>query len=705
MTRNRNAQGSARKVESGAGRGWTQVHPWATWAAPFEQLVGTVGDSRVPRSFVGTLRLASRLDHDTLTYSLADIEAAVVEDDDTERMARLLGRLPEDPVLCAQLLAPSRFPPAFGVRRIPVPEARAAVAGAIGELDRDGGALLVEKPVPAGGLCWEVVAATILRRSRTLAGDDFADPGAAFSGVRPASEAHRAVTVVRGDLPLPVVFAAKSAGEAGRFADRLTGVEGGSRPNASSGAWVLTPDDGNGFKKVSLSEHLAQLVGSAQDFVADPEDLRQAWEEAREEFQRRDAEYLRVVGLLRAAERDLLCGPELREQVDRARAAQEAAENLYGQRAVAEAAASERLGHLDEEVYEAHRQVDEVRQERPSLLVRLLRESREREWITRRRRSEKKLQQRLEAAEAGAAALQEARTQLESAREGVSTTVRATRHARRTLQARKRRLEEWNDRLGSCLPDSRLYEESRNYRMETKEESLPTPVPGEATWQYPELGRAARALLGAALALHRCAAWYAIQTVDRPDPSKGTGLVHHPGSLLGHLDDVLSGRTPPPSGTPRAEPETSRGRPGRRRRARSLQAEHPETLAARLLAALGLVAPVLCIAVDSDDTFRLFGALGPEDLGWLLLDGRGHEDPAAFFGLAYRARRVMILPGKLDGAAPGAAPGTDKAPDPDPVDPVALLEPLKFPPVAEPSEALYESLTKDAPTGAAGHPS
>lgn len=286
---------------------------------------------------------------------------------------------------------------------------------------------------------------------------------------------------------------------------------------------------------------------------------------------------------------------EIREERRRARAELERLGGLESEFAAAreaEKAAAERVAasRPRREQLEGALQSDEGERERRIQAREEVRRSRP--WILRlRARAEWRAHDRELAADVAA----------------VDTRLRETREELQRLEEEARvhaeaaaELAAAESRLGDCRRALSLYSEQPGAQLPDGDWLRDRQArERQAPWTDVEWNQARTELLGAALALHRAF------------------LVHAARPMRESLDgamEILSGNAPP-----------------------DLSAE--SALAA--WQALFLAVPVVSTTFAS--VSRLFGPLGPESLGWLLVDEAGQAAPQSAVGALWRSRRAVIV--------------------------------------------------------------
>jgi hypothetical protein len=177
---------------------------------------------------------------------------------------------------------------------------------------------------------------------------------------------------------------------------------------------------------------------------------------------------------------------------------------------------------------------------------------------------------------------------LAAADRATSEALRELDGAQQHLAALIEAVERARPLLGGSLPDDTWWAADQRQRRELR-----------APWTDPEWNAARTQLLLAALALHKA---FVRQTAARLRPGLQTAI------------DIMSGR---------ASPDLS------------------EDAARAAWQTLFLVVPVVSTTFSS--VGRLFSHLGPESLGWLLVDEAGQATPQSAVGAIWRSRRMVAV--------------------------------------------------------------
>ena len=189
--------------------------------------------------------------------------------------------------------------------------------------------------------------------------------------------------------------------------------------------------------------------------------------------------------------------------------------------------------------------------------------------------------------EAAAAAEQQATRETSSARENASNCEREQQKAEISLAQITATIETMRSKMGASLADEQYWAQDDNNLQ------LKSP------WIFEEWQRARDSLFVEAFALHRAF----IDAAAKP-------LRHNLRAAL----DVMKGRE---------------------------LKEQQEPARRSLWASLFLVVPVISTTFAS--TARLFGPMGKEQLGWLLIDEAGQAVPQAAVGAIWRAKRTIVI--------------------------------------------------------------
>jgi hypothetical protein len=345
-------------------------------------------------------------------------------------------------------------------------------------------------------------------------------------------------------------------------------------------------DDGDPKRGVPARPAMRHLVGAC----ASQPPPAASWRTAVEAFQAAQERARALQSTRSSAERDLAgLGPAQRKADEAGAAAVSAHVSADAARAD-HAARQAALPPLEAALERARaRELHHVQTERPGVLTVIVTLGRAlARWraehaplLEQTRRADRALEDAHRATEWSAAALAGA--------EQASLQARSrSEAAQRQLTELTTRVEQAEGKLGRSLPDEAWWAADQRERRELR-----------APWTDPEWNTARTELLLAALALHEA---FTRHAAARLKPGLQTAI------------DIMSGR---------ASPDLS------------------EEVARAAWQTLFLVVPVVSTTFSS--VGRLFSHLGPEALGWLLVDEAGQATPQSAVGAIWRSRRVVAV--------------------------------------------------------------